>query len=152
MEFYYEPIKYYLPEIRNGRFDEGHYDLVNGTSQWGLAVLEYDWIDVELNLFTESADDHNGYTDKVGIAYFCCVKGIRDNKTEDWSDAGYLDDYGYEVEVDWNADDWPEQLKRDMAAKLKEFAERFGLHYDKPNWVGDAHDFDVFDRLNMPFN
>lgn len=149
MKFWCDHVEFWLDEIRNGKLSE--WDPVNGTFHICLAMLEYDWIDIELNL-QSGCNGYDGYTNQAELSYFCCVKGIRDNKTEDWSDAGYLDDYGYEVEVDWNADDWPEQLKRDMAAKLKEFAERFGLHYDKPNWIGDAHDFDVFDRLNMPFN
>ena len=146
VKFRCDHVDFWLDEIRKGKLSE--WDPVNGTFHLGVAVLEYDWIDIELNLQSANEPDGDGYTCTPELSYFCCTKGIRDNKTEDWSDAGYLDDYGYEVEVDWNADDWPEQLERDMTEKLKEFAERFGLHYDKPNWVGDAHDFDVFDRLN----
>lgn len=149
VKFWCDHVDFWLNEIREGKLAE--WDPVNGTFHLGVAVLEYDWIDIELNLQSANEPDGDVYTCTPELSYFCCVKGIRDNKTEDWSDAGYLDDYGYEVDVDWNADDWPEQLERDMAEKLKEFAERFGLHYDKPNWVGDEHDFDVFDRLNIPF-
>ena len=138
---------YYLDTLRRGFWGEGEYDPVNGTFHNGVAILEYPWIDIELNIFAESGD-HDGYTNKVGASYFCCVKGIDDNGNLQWSDAAYLDDFGFDVEVDWNAVDWGEQLKVDMERKLEAFAKKFGLKYTGPNWIGTANEFAVFDSIN----
>lgn len=146
-EFNTNTTEYYLDVLRRGFWGEGEYSPVNGTFHNGVAVLEYDWIDIELNIFTESGD-HDDYTNKVGASYFCCVKGIDDNGNSQWSEAGYLDDFGFDVEVDWNADDWEEQLEADMERKLKAFAKKFYLKYTGPNWRGTTNEFAVFDSIN----
>lgn len=145
VEFDCGSVIFWLNEIREKKFI--FYDPEYGTFERGVARLEYDWIDLELNLCTEGGRDDEEYTDQMLVSYFCNVKGINGNKYADWAPAGYLDDHGIECEVDWNAGDWPEQLKSDMEAKLKEFVERFDLYYDKPNWIGDDHYFDVFDKV-----
>ena len=137
---------WWLDQINSGKFSE--YDSVNGEFIYGVAVLEYDWIDIELNLSTESDPDGDGYTEKMIPSYFCCVKGIDDNGSAYWSDAGYLDDFGFDVDVYFLLDDWKEQLQADMEKKLKAFAEQFDLKYDEPNWRGSKHDLDVFYRIN----
>lgn len=139
-------IEFYLNEIRNGKLSE--FDPVNGTFHLGIAVLEYDWIDVELNLQSASEPEGDGYTCTPETSYFCCVKGTGDNGEAYWMDAGYLDDCGYDVEVDWSADDWCVQLRNDMERKLKAFADRFGLKYNMPNFDGREHEWDVFDKIN----
>ena len=146
-EFNANTTEYYLDVLRRGFWGEGEYDPVNGTFHNGVAFLEYNWIDIELNIFAESGD-HDDYTNKVGASYFCCVKGIDDNGSSQWSEAGYLDDFGFDVEVDWNADDWEEQLEADMERKLKAFASKFSLEYNGPNWNGTANEFAVFDSIN----
>lgn len=140
-----EECKWWLEEINDGKFRE--YDPINGTFVTGIAVLEYDWIDIELNLSTESELDGDGYTDDLVPSYFCCVKGIADNGSAYWSDAGYLDDFGYDVDVDFSADDWMTQLKTDMEKKLAAFADRFALKYDEANWIGDGNDLNVFEQI-----
>jgi len=146
-EFNANTTEYYLDVLRRGFWKEGEYDPVNGTFHNGVAVLEFDWIDIELNIFAESGD-HDGYTNKVGASYFCCVKGIDDNGNSQWSEAGYLDDFGFDVEVNWDADDWEEQLEADMERKLEAFAWKFYLKYASPNWRGTANEFAVFDSIN----
>lgn len=90
-------IEFYLNEIRNGKLSE--FDPVNGTFHLGIAVLEYDWIDVELNLQSASEPEGDGYTCTPETSYFCCVKGTGDDGESYWMDAGYLDDFGYDVEA-----------------------------------------------------
>ena len=145
-EFNANTTEYYLDVLRRGFWGEGEYDPVNGTFHNGVAVLEFDWIDIELNIFAENGD-HDGYTNKVGASYFCCVKGVDDNGNSQWSEAGYLDDFGFDVEVDWNADDWKEQLEADMERKLEAFVWKFHLKYSGPNWRGTANEFAVFDSI-----
>ena len=146
MKFNTEDIAYFINEIRNKKLSD--FDPINGTFHLGIAVLEYDWIDIELNLQSESNDDGDGYIDKAVLSYFCYVKGIGDDGYAYWCDAGYLDDFGLDVDVDWSCNDWEEQLRYDMETKLAEFASYFDLKYDEPNWVGDKNEYDVFYRIN----
>jgi hypothetical protein len=142
-------VEFYLNEIRNGKLSE--FDPVNGTFHLGIAVLEYDWIDVELNLQSANEPDGDGYTCEPSLSYFCCVKGTGDDGESYWMDAGYLDDFGYDVEVDWSGNDWAEQLRNDMERKLKAFAELHDLKYNMPNFDEREHEWDVFDKIHNSY-
>ena len=121
---------------------------VDGFAEWGIAVLELGWVDIELNVNAMCDDDGSGYINKPDITYFICVKGRVDENTTDWSDGGYLDDFGYVVNVDWEADNWMEQLEKDMFENLMKAVKEFDLKIDEPNWYGEDHYMDVFDRIH----
>lgn len=44
----------------------------------------------------------------------------------------YLD---YQLKVNWNADDWVEQLERDMFKALDKFVNKKGYSYDHANKI-----------------
>lgn len=141
-------VEFYLNEIRNGKLSE--FDPVNGTFHLGIAFLEYDWIDIELNILSESDPNGDGYTNELVASYFCRVKGVGDDDKSYWMDAGQLDDFGYDVEVDWSADDWRDQLQADMERKLKAFSDLFDLKYYMPNWLATKDEWSIFNRIYHP--
>lgn len=95
----------------------------------GAAVLEIGYLDIELNIFSEAQvttlpekkDDLSPVLD-----YFVCVK----DEHGDWVSDGYLE---HPVEVDWKAEDWKEQLERDMFETLDAYAQEKKYSYDGPN-------------------
>lgn len=104
----------------------------NGDPYRGCAVLEIGYVDVEVNLHTKEQvaihDDQLGDKTPV-ISYFTCKK--YGSGSNDWTSDRYLDEY--EVQVDWKASDWKEQLERDMFAALDRYVEKEQLSYDHPN-------------------
>lgn len=140
-------VGFYLPEIREGCFDSwNEYDEENGVFAHGVAVLEIGFADIELNIGAESSGDK--YVNKIITDYYLCVKGGENG--DEWSEAGYPGDSwpGYEVNVDWNADNWKDQLEQDMFNKLMKAAEQFGIKLDEPNWNDNADEFRLFDKIN----
>ena len=95
----------------------------------GAAMLEIGYLDIELNIFSEAQvttlpekkDDLSPVLD-----YFVCVK----DEHGDWVNDGYLE---HPVAVDWNAEDWKEQLEQDMFGALDIYAKEKGYSYDGPN-------------------
>lgn len=120
----------------------------NGVAEWGIAVLEIGWVDIELNIGVMCNDDGTGYINKPDPVYFICVKGRPTSNETGWCDGGYLDNFGYVVNVDWSSDNWLEQLEKDMFDNLMKAVKEFNLKIDEPNWEGVEHEFDVFDRIH----
>ena len=90
-----------------GKYEDYFSEKYENNPLWGLAVMESDNIDVELNL------------GEYGAEYFICAK--RDNG--EWESLGYVDDFfGPEewvyVDVDFEEDDWKEQLEKEMTHVL----------------------------------
>ena len=105
----------------------------NGDPQRGIAVLIIGYVDVEVNLFTEEQisryDDQKGNKTPV-IDYFVCIKyGEND---DEWESDNYLD---YQLQVNWNADNWAEQLEKDMFTALDEYVNKKGYSYDRVNVI-----------------
>ena len=80
---------------------------------WGLAVLEADNIDVELNL------------GEYGAEYFICAK----EEDGEWESVGYVDDFfGPEewtyCDVEFEDDDWKDQLEKEMIYVLNKVERR----------------------------
>ena len=117
-----------IEDIRNN-YMKNLYE--NGDGYRGAAVLELGYVDVEVNIYTEEqiarSDDRVGNKTPV-IDYFTCLKH-GDNK-DDWESDCYLD---YNLNVDWNADNWREQLERDMFAALDMYVTVNGYSYDHTN-------------------
>jgi hypothetical protein len=132
-------------ELINGKFSAwDEYAEINGSFDYGVAVFEMGYVDIELNICAMCNEDGTGYVNKLDPAYFICVKGFNG----DWCDAGYLDDFGYVVNVDWAAEDWREQLKKDMFYNLMRAVKEFDLKIECPNWTEQGHEWDVFDRIH----
>ena len=117
-----------IEDIRNN-YMKNLYE--NGDGYRGAAVLEIGYVDVEVNIYTEEqiarSDDRVGNKTPV-IDYFTCLKH-GDNK-DDWESDCYLD---YNLNVDWNSDNWREQLERDMFAALDMYVTVNGYSYDHTN-------------------
>jgi hypothetical protein len=62
------------------------------------------------------------------IVHFCCVK--HEDSDDDWESDDYIDD---SVNVDWNAENWREQLENDMIIKLHKYAAMKGYSFNKAN-------------------
>ena len=96
------------------------------------AVLEIGYMDVEVNIYaycqcSEKADPDD---QRPAIDYFTCIK------TGDSDYAWDLGEYlNRDVRVNWNADDWVEQLERDMFEALDEYVDMKGYSYDHVNKI-----------------
>ena len=139
-------IQDYIHTLKNNKFDDwSEYDEHYGFYEYGTAVLEIGYADIELNINTRPNANGTGYINKPYPCYFMCVKGFNNG----WCDAGYLDDIGdYPVCVNWAASDWVEQLERDMFENFMKAVREFDIKIDEPNWLDVGHEFDVFDRLH----
>lgn len=112
--------------IRKGRMD-GFTEYTEPMR--GAAVMEVGYVDIEVNIFSEAqvtALKQKKNDLSPVIDYFCCLKRS-DGK---WFSDNYLD---RTVRVDWAADDWQEQLERDMFAALDEYVQANGYSYDHGN-------------------
>ena len=100
----------------------------DGGAQFGIAMLEIGYIDIELNL-TE-----------YGVEYFICTKG----KDGDWESVGYVTDMAAanDIEtasldwlcgVDFGSAEWKDELEQDMFRVLNEVVEKMGYKYDEAN-------------------
>ena len=127
---------HFITMLRDGKFDR--YNTTEGRFEIAVAVLEYDWLDIELNLQMASDPDGDGYINQIEPDYFVCAKGIhRMNAGDAWVECGYVDEVGLKPEVDWNSDEWREILLADMVNKLARYAEITGLKFDAPNFTGN---------------
>lgn len=114
-----------VEEIRKNHM-ESLYE--NGDPIRGAAVLEIGHVDIELNIATY---EQCGVTDKGNIPmlnYFACLK--HGDTDDSWESDDYLD---YNINVDWNADNWKEQLEKDMFKALDLYVRKNGYSYDCPN-------------------
>ena len=130
-------IQYWLSEIRAKKFKYwAEEDAKNGHFERGLAILEYPWADIELNIGSESIADGTGYKNEMFLSYYCCIKGkaTPEDKFGYWQELCYLDDFGFDVEVDFGSENWEQQLKEDMANKLEAFAAEYCVSLYSPNW------------------
>lgn len=95
----------------------------------GAAVLEKGYIDIELNICSAEQVGKKDIPPKTPVlAYYCCVK--YGEEADAWESDDYIDG---EVKVNWNADDWKQQLKDDMIRKLESYRTEKGYRYDRPN-------------------
>lgn len=102
----------------------------NGDGYRGVAVLEIGHVDVEVNIYSYGQCIINADPEDQTplIDYFTCLKrGENDN---DWVSDNYLE---YDLNVDWNADDWKEQLEKDMFKALDKYVKTNGYSYDHAN-------------------
>lgn len=105
--------------------------LENGDPIIGTAVLESGYLDIELNIHSvaQCTRDENKREDYTPVcSYFCCVK--HGDKDTDWESFDYID---APVNVDWKADDWKEQLEKDMVVTLYKYAFEKCLSFDHVN-------------------
>ena len=123
-----------LQQIRDGCMEHMNPE---GDPIWGAAVLEIGYIDIELNITAPCIFDEPPPKNQTPVLeYFCCIK--HGNHQDDWYSLGYLDDLiagnpNTHVDVDWNTDNWQEQLEQDMFQSLDWFCDVKGFSYDHPN-------------------
>ena len=141
-------------DLINGSFSSWYEDdEEDGVFERGIAVLEIGWVDIELNICSAWCDKHACYVNKIVPSYFICVKGNPEPGVTEWNPAGYLDDFGYKVDVDWSDEKWEKKLEKDMLKNLLKAIDQFNLKTDEPNWKGDNNPyFDVFNRINKEEN
>lgn len=120
-------VKDIIHEIRNGCIKSLYSD---GNGYIGAAVLEIGYVDIELNIFTYGQCNFtaNSEDKRPLLDYFVCVK--RGEENDDWESMGYLN---CNVNVDWNADNWKDQLEKDMFDKLDKYVKDHSYSYDHAN-------------------
>lgn len=111
----------------------GEVVLGEGEECGAMAVLEHGYADIEINIFGVMGEQ----SEKVEpyIEYCVCVHHSDD--PYDWETDGFMDDVAKNSDevkcaVDWNADDWAEQLEKDMLCKLNLYCERMRYDLTKP--------------------
>lgn len=82
----------------------------------GVCVLEYENIDIELNLSINLQG-------KIFADYFVCVRWSEVDAPGSWDSDDYVYDWvpDGECSVDWNADNWVDLLQKDMQEKLEAY-------------------------------
>ena len=126
-KFTLNEIESLIDDIRNNCMKDL---LENDDGYRGAAVLEIGYVDVEVNIYTYAQCVMNSDPEDQTplIDYFTCLKH-GENK-DDWSSDGYQD---YSLNVDWNAEDWREQLEKDMFKALDMYVNANGYSYDHAN-------------------
>lgn len=99
--------------------------LENGDPYRGIVVMEVGFVDIEVNIFTEEQIGNTSGGKVPVIGYFVCVKGEKEWRSDDYTEDP--------VQVDWNADNWVEQLERDMFKSLDKYVAEKGYSYDHAN-------------------
>lgn len=124
-KFTADEIEIYIDQIRKQKLD-GFEE--NGDGARGIAVLEVGYVDIEVNMYSRAQVILRADKDDMTpvIDYFCCIKV----NEEDWESDDYAD---YSLDVDWNTDNWKEQLEKDMFKALNMYVNANDLSYDKPN-------------------
>lgn len=114
-----------IEDIRNNCM-KGLYE--NGDPERGIAILEIGYVDIEVNLMTyEQVGEHPGDKRPI-IDYFACIKW--EEGDNDWRSDDYVD---HDINVNWESDNWAEQLERDMFEALNKYVVQKGYSYDHAN-------------------
>lgn len=118
-------------QLAAGRADKLTLSLAEDGYLRGVAVLEYPYVDIEVNV----CPDLDGNT--IHADYFICSR----DETQ-WESWGYAEEaLGFgneEARVEWLADNWEEQLKADMTDRLTQICSATGLHMYEPNNISDT--------------
>lgn len=115
-KFFLNGVENLIDDLRKNWMENMEED---GERHIGVAVLEFGYIDIELNILTEEQVSRipcSGNKTPV-IDYFVCIKNI------EWESDGYAD---WNVNVNWNSDNWVSQLERDMFAALEKYKDEHG--------------------------
>ena len=97
-----------------------------------LAVIEFPYIDIELEAYTGNGCEPWAATDddnEVSLWYAVCIRGLC-NGEDGWN----TDDWAGKCEVDFSSDNWEELLVTEMCERLKAYAERLGYSFTEPNF------------------
>lgn len=99
----------------------------------GVAVLEYPYIDIEVNVCLGCCENEQS----IHADYYICVR----DETQ-WESWGYAEEAlgigNEEAKVEWLADNWEEQLKADMVDRLTQICSATGLRMYEPNNISDT--------------
>ena len=99
-----------------------------------IAGLMYPTIDVELEAWTSQGAEPcyaSETDDEISLAYFVCIKGKMHTGEIEWTSGDYIP---REVNVDFSADNWEEQLERDMIDALEDYVKAESLSYTELNF------------------
>lgn len=132
---------YWLRQIRAVKLDHA------GDYKWGAAYLEIGNVDIEVNITSKLYMSEKWIlepTDIPDIAYFICVRCKEDQLRgfDDWYQVGYME---RKPKVDWNSEEWKQQLKEDMLDALIECVEKCGFNYDELHEVKDVQE--IFNKV-----
>lgn len=100
-----------------------------------LAVMEYPYIDIELEAWTKDGFEPASATETdngITLMYFVCIKGVC-RGDEVWNS----DDYAGACTADFSSPNWRESLIEDMDKTLADFAETWDYSYTEPNFNYD---------------
>ena len=98
-----------------------------------LAVLEFPYIDIELEAWTGYGEEPWAATDNdnaIMLWYAVCIKGFLHSGEEAWE----TDDWAGKCTVDFSADNWEELLENEMVKRLDEYVDEHGYSFTEPNF------------------
>ena len=141
-------IKGYIAEIRQKEFlnwDETRTEI--GRDEPGIASLEIGNVAIDLNV-RSTAEDNGEYINKLVTEYFLAVKG----DDGEWFGIGYPADEhkGYDVNVNWDSEDYVEYLEWDMKEKIMKAVNEFGLKIDKSNYKSYDEASKIWEKVTNP--
>ena len=141
-------IKGYVAEIRQKEFF--NWDEIKtkiGIDMPGIASMEIGNVAIDLNV-RSVAGDNGEYINKLVTEYFMAVKGD-DNE---WFGIGYPADEhkGYDVNVNWDSEDYVEYLEMDMLEKIMKAVREFGLKINKSNYKGYDEADKIWEKVMNP--
>ena len=111
----------YMEDLQNPvPGSEDLHDEIDNCGVWGIAKLEWEYADIELNITHEPG--------RLIPEYFICLRHGPD-AYEDWESFGYMD---RECHVDFSDPDWRELLRQDMYDAMMDYAGKMGWYLDMP--------------------
>ena len=116
-----------INDIRNNWIKDMEDD---GEPYRGIAILEIGYIDIEVNLATyeQCIIDAKPGDKRPSMYYFTCIK--HGDSDDDWESNNFVD---HDINVNWESDNWAEQLERDMFEALDKYVAKKGYSYDHAN-------------------
>ena len=98
-----------------------------------LAVLEFPYIDIELEAWTSDCFYEAAYAkdedNDIDLSYMVCIRGLCHGK-----DTWETDEGAGECNVDFSAENWEELLENEMVKRLAEYVEEHGYSFTEPNF------------------
>lgn len=97
-----------------------------------LAVMEFPYIDIELEAWTRGGGEPCEATDsdnEIFPTYVVCIRGLHCG-TDCWE----TDDFAGKCTVDFSSENWEELLEKEMVERLTEYAKGRGYSFTEPNF------------------
>lgn len=97
-----------------------------------LAVMEFPYIDIELEAWTGGGGEPCEATDEdneVSLSYVVCIGGLFHGEKV-WN----TDDFAGDCTIDFSSENWEELLENEMVERLTEYAKKRGYSFTEPNF------------------